>query len=209
MEYPKNLLYFATTICLRKENLSLQNMRFKLRNITLLLSLALLSIPASAQRTMSRQSSLCASAYYNGKSVCADAFYCQYTYGGFWQAGLEGKMYNILTSTGDTLDYIHTLVSSGYMFRVAGTRNRLLNLYIGGRLFIGSEISDPWNRLPKYLDLGIAAYNFLYGLTPAVSMEVFISNQCAFTLNAALPVNFSSHISKVHYEAGLGFKVLL
>lgn len=209
MEYPKNLLYFATTICLRKEILSLQNMRFRVQNTILFLSLALLSFPASAQRTMSGQSSLCISALYNGSSVCADVFYEQYTLGGFWQAGLEGKLYHARISTGDTLDYIHTVVSSGYMCRVAGTRNRLLNLYMGGRIFLGVEMTDPWNRLPEYWDTGLADYKFLYGLTPAVAVEIFISNHCAFTLGLALPVNFSSPISNVHYEAGLGLKVLL
>lgn len=106
-------------------------MRFRVQNTILFLSLALLSFPASAQRTMSGQSSLCISALYNGSSVCADVFYEQYTLGGFWQAGLEGKLYHARISTGDTLDYIHTVASSGYMCRVAGTRNRLLNLYMG------------------------------------------------------------------------------
>lgn len=184
-------------------------MRLVLRNIIVFLSFALLPFPASAQRTMSRQSSLCISAQYNGKSVCADAFYCQYTLGGFWQAGLEGKHYKVAISTGDTLDYIHTVASSGYMCRVAGTRNRIINLYMGGRIFLGTEISDPWSRLPDYLVTGLADYKFLYGLTPAIAMELFISTRCAFTLGAALPVNFSSPISNVHYEAGLGFKVLL
>lgn len=158
---------------------------------------------------MSRQPSLYISAHYNGTSVCADAFFCQYTLAGFWQAGVEGKLYKAAISTGDKLDYIHTVASSGYMCRVAGTRNRVLNLYMGGRVFLGVEMTDPWSRLPDYLDTGLADYKFLYGLTPAVTMELFISTHCAFTLEAALPVNFSSPISNVHYEAGIGFKVLL
>ena len=209
MEYPKNLPYFATTICLRKEILSLRNMSFRLLNTILFLSLALLSFPASAQRTMSGQSSLCISALYNGSSVCADAFYGQYTLGGFWQAGVDGKLYHVRISTGITLDYIHTVASSGYMCRVAGTRNRLLNLYMGGKIFLGVEITDPWKKLPDYLDTGLADVKFLYGLSPAVSMEIFVSHHFAFTVAAALPVNFSSPISNVHYEAGLGFKVLM
>ena len=184
-------------------------MKILLRNIIVFLSLALLSFPASAQRTMSRQSSLCISAQYNGTSVCADAFYCQYTLMGFWQAGVEGKHYLANISTGDTLDYIHTVASSGYMCRVAGTRNRVLNLYMGGRIFMGIEMTDPWNNLPEYLDTGLADYRFLYGLTPAILMEIFMSTHCAFTFGASLPVNFSSPISNVHYEAGIGFKVLL
>ena len=54
-----------------------------------------------------------------------------------------------------------------------------------------------------------ADVKFLYGLSPAVSMEIFVSHHFAFTVAAALPVNFSSPISNVHYEAGLGFKVLM
>ena len=184
-------------------------MRIIVLNTILFLSLALLPFPASAQRTMSGQSSLCISALYNGPSVCADAFYGQYTLGGFWQAGVDGKLYHVRISTGNTLDYIHTVASSGYMCRVAGTRNRLLNLYMGGRIFLGIEMTDPWNRLPEYWDTGLADYKFLYGISPAMCMEIFIGNHFAFTLDAALPINFSSPISNVHYEAGLGFKVLL
>lgn len=178
-------------------------------NTIVFLSFALLSFPASAQRTMSGQPSLNISVLYNGPSVCAEAFFSQYTLGGFWQVGIEGKQYNAPISTGGRLDYIHTVVSSGYMYRVAGTRNRLLNYYMGGRVFMGVEMVDPFRRLPAYLSTGLKDYSFLYGLSPRMDLEIFIGRRCAFLLSAGLPINFSSRLGWFHYEAGLGFKVVL
>lgn len=178
-------------------------------NTIVFLSFALLSFPASAQRTMSGQPSLNISVLYNGPSVCAEAFFSQYTLGGFWQVGIEGKQYNAPISTGGRLDYIHTVVSSGYMYRVAGTRNRLLNYYMGGRVFMGVEMVDPFRRLPAYLSTGLKDYSFLYGLSPRMDLEIFIGRRCAFLLSAGLPINFSSRLGWFHYEAGLGFKVAL
>ena len=178
-------------------------------NIIVFLSLALLSFPASAQRTMSGQPSLHVSVLYNGPSACAEAFFSQYTLGGYWQAGIEGKAYDVPISTGSRLDYIHTAVSSGYMYRVAGTRNRLLNYYMGGRVFMGVEIVDPWKTLPSYVSTGIKPVSFLYGISPRMELEVFFCRKCALLLTAGIPVNFSSNISWIHYEAGLGFKVEL
>lgn len=178
-------------------------------NTIVFLSLALLSFPASAQRTMSGQPSLHVSVLYNGPSVCAEAFFSQYTLEGYWQAGVEGKAYNVPVSTGGRLDYIHTVVSSGYMYRVAGTRNRLLNYYMGGRVFAGIELTDPWYTLPDYLSTGLPRVSFLYGLSPRIDLEIFFSRHCAFLLSAGIPINFSSGISWIHYEAGLGFKIVL
>ena len=42
---------------------------------------------ASAQRTISGQPTLALSAYYTGSFVGAEAFFQQYTLGGFWEAG--------------------------------------------------------------------------------------------------------------------------
>ena len=178
-------------------------------NIALFLSLALLSFPASAQRTMSGQPSLHISVLYNGPSACAEAFFSQYTLGGYWQAGLEGKHYSTSISTGGKLDYIHTVASSGYMYRVAGTRNRLLNLYMGGRVFMGVEMTDPFHTLPSHISTGLKDYSFLYGLVPRMDVEVFFTRRCAFLLSAGLPINFSSKISWLHYEAGVGLKIAL
>lgn len=178
-------------------------------NIILILSLALLSFPASAQRTMSGQPSLHTSVLYNGQSVCAEAFYSQYTLNGYWQAGIEGKKYHVPISTGNRLDYIHTLVSSGYMYRVAGTKNRLLNYYMGGRVFMGVELTDPLHALPDYISTGLKPVSFLYGVAPRMDLEVFFSRHCAFLLSAGLPLNFSFKITWFHYEVGLGLKIAL
>ena len=89
------------------------------------------SIPASAQRTISGQSALALSAYYNGTSVSAEAFYQQYTLGGFWETGAIFSDNSLPLSIGGRLYYEHIAAAGGYLWRLAATRSRSCNWYAG------------------------------------------------------------------------------
>lgn len=166
------------------------------------------TLPASAQRTMSGQSSLTVSGVYTGTSAGVEAFYSQYTLRGFWEAGITETDYLAPLSTGHILRYDDVLVQGGYMFRLAGTRNRGLNLYAGVGAFAGVEILDPFRSLPSYIDLGQRHINFQYGLYAHAMAEVFLVRRLALVINGRLPVNFSSAVKKVHWQAGIGLKYL-
>ena len=174
----------------------------------MLLVLLLGSTTASAQRTMSGQSSLTVSGVYTGTSAGVEAFYSQYTLRGFWEAGITGTDYLAPLSTGHVLRYDDVLVQGGYMFRLAGTRNRGLNLYAGAGAFAGVEILDPFRSLPSYIDLGQRHINFQYGLYAHAMAEVFLVRRLALVINGRVPVNFSSAVKKVHWQAGIGLKYL-
>lgn len=173
--------------------------------LTLLTSL-LLYTTASAQRTMSGQPSLRVSSLYNGRSVCAEAFYEQYTLSGYWLVGLQGNLYNAVLSTGHTLDYVHALTQGGYMFRLVGTRDRALSLYAGAGVLAGVEVLNPWGTLPAYVDTGRNRFSFVYGPYASCVLEWFVAPRFAFTLQAGLPLTFGSSIGVMNWNAGIGLK---
>lgn len=141
-------------------------------------------------------------------SAGAEAFYCRYTLGGFWEAGLMGCDYRTSLSTGHTLRYDNVLAAGGYLFRLAGTRSRRLNLYGGGGVFAGVELLDPLGRIPGYIDLGQNHVAFQYGLYAHGMAEVFLGRRLALVVSGRTPVNFSSGIRHFHWQAGLGLKYL-
>ena len=107
--------------------------------------------------------------------------------------------------TGHQLGYIPINVGADYMYRVAATRARSVNLYVGGGVFLGWELYDPFKRVPSYIDTGFGKGNFIYGVAPALESEFFITRTVALTLGARMPVSISSktEILKLHLKAGL------
>ena len=107
--------------------------------------------------------------------------------------------------TGHQLGYIPINVGADYMYRVAATRARSANLYVGGGVFLGWELYDPLRRVPSYIDTGFGKGNFIYGVAPALESEFFITRTVALSLGARMPVSISSktEILKLHLKAGL------
>lgn len=107
--------------------------------------------------------------------------------------------------TGHQLGYIPISVGADYMYRVAATRARSVNLYVGGGVFLGWELYDSFRRVPSYIDTGVGDGNFIYGVAPALESEFFITRTVALTLGARMPVSISSktEILKLHLKAGL------
>ena len=164
---------------------------------------------ASAQRTISGQPTLALSAYYTGSFVGAEAFFQQYTLGGFWEAGAFATPYLHPLSSGDILDNWHIAASGGYLWRLAATRSRSCNWYAGAGAYVGIEWLDPFGKLPGYIDLGVADIRFLYGVYAKTVLEVFLSPRFAMLIQGAAPVNFSSVTGYINWQAGLGVKIML
>ena len=166
-------------------------------------------LSASAQRTMSGQSSLCLQSSWTGSSFGAEAFFSQYTLGGFWEAGLSAKQYKKDTSAGVDINSLNIAASGNYLFRLVGTRSRSINLYGGAGAFLGYEAIDPMHKMPSTIQTNLKNGYFLYGLQAKLVAEFFISKSFAFTLNGCVPINFSSPMGWFHYDIGLGMKVML
>ena len=158
---------------------------------------------------MSGQSSLCLQSSWTGSSFGAEAFFSQYTLGGFWETGLSAKQYKKDTSAGVDIASLNIAASGNYLFRLVGTRSRSVNLYGGAGAFLGYEAIDPMHRLPSTIQTNLQNGYFLYGLQAKLVAEFFISKSFAFTLNGCVPINFSSPMGWFHYDIGLGMKVML
>ena len=107
--------------------------------------------------------------------------------------------------TGHQLGYVPINVGADYMYRVAATRARSVNLYVGGGVFLGWELYDPFRRLPSYIDTGFGNGAFIYGVSASIASEFFITRTVALTLESRMPVNISSktEILKLHLKAGI------
>ena len=111
----------------------------------------------------------------------------------------------ISLATGHQLGYIPINVGADYMYRVADTRARSVNLYVGGGVFLGWELYDPFRRLPSYIDTGFGNGAFIYGVSASIASEFFITRTVALTLESRMPVSISSktEILKLHLKAGI------
>ena len=111
--------------------------------------------------------------------------------------------------TSHQLEYIPINVGADYMYRVAATRARSVNLYVGGGVYLGWELYDPFRKVPSYIDTGFGSGTFIYGVAPALDSEFFITRRLALTLGARMPVSISSktEILKLHLKAGIRINI--
>ena len=167
------------------------------------------TVNAHGQRTMKGQSALEIGASYNGMSAGVAVDYSQYSLNGFWYVGVCGNDYYGLYADQKQMRYDHICSYGGFLFRLAGTRSRCVNLYGGGEIFIGLELTDPFGELPVQLGAGTEHYRFLYGIAPKILSEFFVSSRFAFTVFGSIPINFSSGYSNFNYNVGAGFRIML
>lgn len=185
--------------------------RWRSKWVVLVMCLFLLQgvwFKASAQRTISGQYGVTLSGAYTGTSVGAGAFCMRYSQSGFWEWGMCGNGYRAILSTGQGMQYGDVLVMGGYLWRIAGMRNRRVSVYAGGGGMLGVEVLDPWRQLPGYVDIGRNKATFMYGLYGHAQVEVFVARRFALVAEGMVPVNFSPCIGHVHWQAGLGCKFL-
>ena len=162
----------------------------------------------SAQRTMKGQYHLAAEAAFAADPrVPAGA---EFSFGAYLLDSYVIGWINVTPDyvtlpTSHQLEYIPINVGADYMYRVAATRARSVNLYVGGGVFLGWEVYDPLRRLPSYIDTGRGKGTFIYGVAPSVASEFFIARTVALTLEARMPVSISSkaEILKLHLKAGI------
>ena len=146
---------------------------------------------------------------YNGTSSGAEAFFGQYTLTGYWEAGVMADDYHATLSTGQRLQYDHLAAAGDFMFRLAATRSRSVNLYAGAGVFAGVEMVDPFHRLPTYLDLPVASKSFLYGLYAKALAEFYLGRRFAFTVEGCVPMTFPGHLGWLRWKAGIGLKIII
>ena len=181
--------------------------------VTAITALLLCGEEASAQRTMSSQELLTAHYIYpfSGRGDYGlDVTYGQYMLSSLWNIGISGIMYSReVADAGQDLGYAHLSLYGEWLYRIAATRSRSVNLYAGGGVFIGYEAYDPFRRLPSYIDTGLGSGAFLYGVHAKAEAEFFLAKKLAAVLSGWVPVNLSSPLSNLNAGVMAGIRLNL
>ena len=168
---------------------------------------------AQAQRTVNSSLMLTAEYSYpfgmNGEDFCVDLECGQYLLDSYWNSGITGALYSSLLKNEDTMQYAQILGFGEWMYRLAATRSRCVNLYLGGGVFLGYEAYDPFGKLPSYYETDLGEGSFIYGMHAHLESEFYFCRNIAFVLGGRLPVNFSSPVCKVHYHVNAGIRINL
>ena len=166
----------------------------------------------SAQRTMKGQYHLAAEAAFAADSrvpAGAEISFGAYLLDSYVIGWINVTPDYVTLPTSHQLEYIPINVGADYMYRVAATRARSVNLYVGGGVYLGWELYDPFRKVPSYIDTGFGSGTFIYGVAPALDSEFFITRRLALTLGARMPVSISSktEILKLHLKAGIRINI--
>lgn len=177
------------------------------------------SLTANAQRTAYGERMLSLSVHYsqlNSSSIGAEVSYGQYLLSGYWFVALNFT--NRIEKDTDSQDNVHyprLQGYGGYMHRIWGSRERDINFYGGGDVFIGAEFFDLFKTLTEptknsLYESGITDYRFLYGLSPRIEAEYFPFKYIALTARIRMPLCFNSNIGTLGFdkmfEAGIGVR---
>ena len=167
-------------------------------------------LSAMAQRTMKGQHAVGAEATgciprLGDLGLCLN--YSQYLLNAYWQVAAYTGNNHIMTSNGIPMEFIDCTIEGGYMHRLVSTRSRSLSLYAGGGAFIGYEFYDPRKELPATIYTNLPTGNFLYGISPRIEAEFFLTRQMAITLGTSAMVNFSSPLVKLRPQLRIGLRI--
>ena len=170
------------------------------------------SFRANAQRTMRGQYHASAEVVMTadkGVPIGGELSFGQYLLCSYWNAWINVSPDYIPLDSTVMMRYIPLTGGADYMHRIAATRSRSVNLYIGAGAFLGYEFYDPWKTVPPYMETGREGGAFIYGLSPGLVSEFFMTRAVALTLSARMPVSFSSQakIIKAHIKAGIRINI--
>ena len=181
-----------------------------LRYTLLTLALLTLALSASAQRTRSGQMFVDASFGWPMEMRVGTG---GYLIPGFWDAGAEAmRMTKLLRRDGEVMDLrleVWQLKAyGGFRYRLIPTRSRVFNVYVGGDAWVGVEAFDPFKRLPDDIIFNVSTKpSFVFGVTPALEMELFAGNHFAFVFGGRADLAFMSRIKMFTYHGYGGIRV--
>lgn len=178
--------------------------------VTALMLCAASGKEAHAQRTMRGESMISAQAHYPFSSPNwkgADLSYGRYLLGSFWRAGAFLTEYSHQLDDDMPMGYQHIAAYGDWMYRLAGCRNRALNLYGGAGVFLGYEAVDAFKAVPEEYKTNFSEGYFLYGVSLSAELEIFFCRKVAFVITGRLPLNFSSQFGWFHSQVGAGIRI--
>lgn len=164
---------------------------------------------ADARRTAKGQFFAGADGVFSFTSFGTKVYMGQYLYNSRWEAWVSGvnRIADLVTVSADnsTVDYAHLLAGGDYMYLLLSTRDRVLNFYGGGGIFLGAEFADPFGKKPNGGVLPFST-SFVYGVRPAVELQVYPAERLSFVASAGLPVVIGSKVRVFAYEVALGLR---
>jgi len=178
------------------------------------LLLLAISICASAQRTAKGQ-------FYVGADWATTVYpkvmsyhvinvgMGQYTLFGKWQAAVQ-------YTTRDAFGIVSVLARGGAMYRLYGSRSRVVNLYGGGDMMLGADFCSeqisvliPDDDGTTTTETKEATSGFVWGVDPRLEFEVFPFTRVAFYVGASFPVKFSTQQKMFYIVPFAGVRVNL
>lgn len=191
--------------------MKLSTRKTTLVGVTALLLCVAPGVEASAQRTMRGENLISIEGSYpfsQPDGWGADISYGRYLLSSYWDAGVSLTNYAAEFTDGQSLPYLHVCARGDWMYRLAGTRNRVFNLYGGAGAFLGYEAVDPKGIVPEqYKEENFVSGRFLYGVQVSLEVEIFFSRRVALVLGARTPMNFSSPYGWFHYQVRGGLRI--
>lgn len=176
--------------------------------------------PLNAQRTSRGQFFMNAS-YINGLfpqralyTLGGELGMGQYQSNAYWESGVRYNPTTRMMTVGSIVAY------GGYMFRIAGTRNRAFSFYGGGRGFIGVDYTTGAAPIDDIVIGGDSSSSasassveetggktrLLVGIDPRVEIEWFFVRKVAFIASVSVPVKFMTQQQVVAVRASAGFR---
>lgn len=175
--------------------------------------LALVSICAAfpsgvhAQRTSARSYFADASVGMTITAVPSGAgkiAFGQYLIRGYWKAYAQVSDYKHLISetSGKVYDHAAWHVGGEGMYRLFGSYNRSVNLYVGGGVFLGCNQYSAFMPHPEGFSTTLPAAEFICGVTPGIELEVYLTRRLAVIADARLPFTLCSSYPGDWYNYG-------
>ena len=132
----------------------------------------------------------------------------QYTLKGLWSCRCTSTSNSTEITSGHTLSFMDICGEGEYLYRIVSSRSRQFNVYGGGGAFIGYEFYDMYGSLPSHIATELPkSGQFLYGITPRLEFEAFVSRKIGISLGLSGPLNFSSLISRFRPRVCLGVRI--
>lgn len=211
-------IFFFT---LRRNQIKVQMKRFLFIVIGLIVLLLGNTENTFAQRTSTGKPFIGASQFVSGYAIPSGGFGIeggQYLVSSYWKVGVRAvdwnqKIADIRDEEGNRIWFDHILwnLSGSWMYRLAGTYSRRFNLYVGAGAFLGLNHYEVFKKLPSELQGEFPKVEFVYGVEPAIDIEVFPFRRVAFVLGIQSPVTLSSSLKTDlwHLSGSLGVRINL
>lgn len=100
-------------------------------------------------------------------------------------------------------------VEGGYYLNFISDARKMFFFSLGGSALGGYETLNHGKTMLHDGAILTGKDGFLYGGALTFDVEVFITNTVIFLMNARERVMFGSNISKFHFQAGVGVKIII